>query len=202
MSEIVKLQVGERQFTTNKDTLIDRSKYFAALFNWPSKEPPEDTVFVDRDGDMFEYVLRYLRTSVFPLFYDQINGYDHPKYQMLLAEAQYFQIAKLEEFIDSRAYTKVLKIEHRAEILEPYQANATHEANFKFKYFPTWYTKKIYVCPRGIFIHRGNLNACGRECAKARGDGDIEYEEEQTLRLVELRSELLFDSSVLMDQAE
>lgn len=36
-------------------------------------------------------------------------------------------------------------------------------------------TKKVYVCPHGIYVHRGNTGACGRLCRKTQSDAEDEY---------------------------
>lgn len=202
VGELVKLQIGERHFTTTKDTLTDGSDYFAALFTWPNHKQPDGTVFVDRDGDLFMHILCYLRTKVYPFFYNQSNGYDYAKYQLLLAEAKYFQVSKLESFIDTRAYLKVIKIERSVRSLDQTDCEEglkTSGPDTKVDYVPTWDTEKVYVCPRGITIHRGSPQRCGRQCLNARGDGEAVYEDEGVLKLVEFQSQVLFDSSVLTD---
>ena len=200
-NEIIKLQVGERHFTTNNDTLTDGSDYFAVLFTWKNYKQPDGSIFVDRDGNMFEHILCYLRTKVFPFFYSQSSGYDHAKYQLLLAEAKYFQISSLKEFINTQSYAKAIKIERSVQTLDTADNmhSETSGIDTKVHYVPTWETEKVYVCPRGISVHRGSSWRCGRQCLNARGDGEVEHEEEQVLKLVEIRTKLLFDASVLKD---
>lgn len=41
-----------------------------------------------------------------------------------------------------------------------------------------------YVCPRGICAHRGQPEACGRQCMKAQGDADAVYDEASVLRVL------------------
>lgn len=47
------------------------------------------------------------------------------------------------------------------------------------KHYPEWGTKKVYVCPWGIYVYRG---ACDRQCIKARGDADAVYDKEPVSR--------------------
>lgn len=37
-------------------------------------------------------------------------------------------------------------------------------------------TEKVYMCPRGIWLHRGNPQKCGRQCNTAQEDKRVEYE--------------------------
>ncbi|KAI9000062.1 BTB/POZ protein [Gaertneriomyces semiglobifer] len=115
MPEIVKLQVGEQRFTTTKDTLRSRSAYFDALFSGRFREPDllDGHIFVDRNGDLFHYILEYFRTGDVPVLYDAVKGFDHLTYKRLLAEARFFQIRDLEDIILSKAYTKEVLVKRR-----------------------------------------------------------------------------------------
>ena len=42
------------------------------------------------------------RPEVFPLFYSVMNGFDYDLYNRLQAEALYFQIKKLSEWIEAK----------------------------------------------------------------------------------------------------
>ena len=196
----LKLQVGERRFTTNEQTLVDGSSYFEALLSgsWKDEKQEDGSLFVDRDGDIFAYILGFLRSSKFPLFYDDVAGFDHDKYVQLLEEARYFGIDKLVEWIKIRQYEKVIKVQRRAISSEDVEEmNDTVHADHKFEYFPNWETRKVYVCPRGIGKHRGQPGYCGRQCRNAQNDDGPEYEEEGQLMMVEIRSEKIFNRAVL-----
>jgi hypothetical protein len=66
----VKLNVGGIYFETTIETLTKYSEgrisYFKSLFSrqWQlEKDPKDDSIFIDRDGDLFGYILQYLRTG-------------------------------------------------------------------------------------------------------------------------------------------
>jgi hypothetical protein len=59
LEEIVKLNVGEKQFVCKRSTLIN-CPYFSSSFK-NFVESKCDTLFIDRDGEAFYYILRYLR---------------------------------------------------------------------------------------------------------------------------------------------
>ena len=66
----VKLNVGGEFFETTIETLTEYSEgttsYFKALFSrqWElEKDPKDESIFIDRDGCLFGYILQYLRTG-------------------------------------------------------------------------------------------------------------------------------------------
>ncbi|KAB5578302.1 hypothetical protein GE09DRAFT_1052363 [Coniochaeta sp. 2T2.1] len=120
---------------------------------------------------LFDHILRYLRRGVLPIFFDQARGHDYALYLSLLEEARYFGIFRLEEWLANKRYLNVFEIKRTLEIrgddlplkvLEGHDETLT--TNVVVKYHSWWGTKKIYVCPRGIPVHRGRPEACGKQC--------------------------------------
>ncbi|KAI0397650.1 hypothetical protein F5Y17DRAFT_414071 [Xylariaceae sp. FL0594] len=73
MAEIIKLQVGEKLFTTTRDVLVGGSTYFNALLSerWNQKQKgPQEPYFIDSDPKLFREVLLYLRSGNFPAYFD------------------------------------------------------------------------------------------------------------------------------------
>ena len=72
----LKLQVGEKVFTVRPETLVAESGHFRELFSRAVRNPLEESngnqgnleLFEDRDGEIFEHILRYIRNKAFPLF--------------------------------------------------------------------------------------------------------------------------------------
>jgi hypothetical protein len=59
--------------------------------------------FLDADPNLFEHLLRFMRRpEVFPLFYNHAAGFDYDLYNRLQAEAEYFQIDALYEWIKAK----------------------------------------------------------------------------------------------------
>jgi hypothetical protein len=56
-------------------------------------------------------------------------------------------------------------------------------------------TRKIYICPRKIHVHRGDPSRCGMACDKARGEKD-EYEAEPYLEMVSVKKEIEFVGTI------
>src|SRR4051812_48134438 len=80
----VRLKVGGRRFVTTRETLTEESAFFASLLSgrWDNALP-DGSYFINADPALFEHILRYLRRSVFPLFFDAENGHDHHLYLSL-----------------------------------------------------------------------------------------------------------------------
>ncbi|KAL1647169.1 hypothetical protein SLS58_002940 [Diplodia intermedia] len=115
----VNIQIGERRFTTTRDTLVGGSDYFAARFsgNWNDAEP-DGSYFVDGDPDLFVHILRFLRSGTFPLFYDKHRGHDYSLYAALLAQAQYFQIPPLVDWLRERKYLGRVMTDRKASLVD------------------------------------------------------------------------------------
>ena len=63
--------------------------------------------------------------------------------------------------------------------------------------YPKWGINKIYVCPRGITVHRGWPAACGRQCHNARDGGEYQYDEEPVVKLFVVHKEVRFNGDML-----
>lgn len=105
-SERVTLLIGETTFTTTRTTLVP-SAVLTRLTTLHS--PDEGSYFVDADPGLFSHILRYLRTGMYPLFYDSTNGHDEPQYLALLNQARFYEIGKLEDWLTSKEYLNVVQ---------------------------------------------------------------------------------------------
>ena len=199
------LQIGEHRFTTTESTLREGSTYFESLFSgsWQEAEKEADgSLFIDRDGGIFAYILGFLRSGKYPFFYDDAGGeFDHDKYVSLLVEAEYFGIDKLPEWIRERGYEKVVEVRRLGSLGVGMDGlsdiNGSIKTGDKYEYFPEWETRKVYVCPRNVDEHRGKPGFCGRQCRKALGDEEPEYVDERELMMVEIRTYKTFNMALL-----
>ena len=197
----ITLRVGERVFTTTRNTLMEESGFFASLLSERWDNGREDSsYFVDADGSLFEHILRYLRRGVLPVFYDKSKGHDHALYLALLEEARYFQIMRLIDWLEKRHYYQALKIERTADVVDGIETLCeTRSTEFDVEYYPAWKAKQVYLCPRGIFAHRGDPQACGKACRKVQGDADDAYEEEHILQVVVIRKRTVLNNQACLD---
>lgn len=144
----------------------------------------DGSYFIDADSTLFEHILRYLWRRVFPIFYDIDKGYDHALYLALLEEARYFQIAQLQEWLENKRYLYALTVECSIEEVEGTLCPTTLSTDTGVEYCPGWGSRKVYVCPRGIYVQRGQPGAYGRQCMKAQGDADAVYDKASVLRVL------------------
>ena len=204
----ITLQVGDRRFTVNVKTLTEGSQYFSAAFSgrWSLEKQPDGSYFIDQDGEVFEHILRYLRSNstgdpVYPFFYNQAKGFDYATYQHILAQARYFDIPPLLEWIEGQKYLKAVQIERSTNILHRAEdASTTHYANVRLECYPIRRTKKVYVCPRGIDGHRGHQERCGRQCENAQPPDGKLYADEEVITFLEVQSKTVFKQSTLTDE--
>lgn len=199
----IRLQVGERQFTTTTDTLTGESGFFASLLSGRWDNALDDgSYFIDADPTLFEHILCYLRRGVFPLFFDMAKGHDYHLYLSLLQEARYFQIPRLQDWLEKKRYFEAVKV---TTIVEEHDED--HASRWEFsvlpagtmlEYHPRWTTKMVYICPRGIPEHKGVQEACGRRCRSARGENDVRFEEVPTVRMLVIKREVALMPDVCM----
>jgi hypothetical protein len=91
---VVKLNVGGKLFTTTKESLIgtgsDTGSLLARMFDDDQdlgKETVDGGIFFDRDGDLFIYILAYLRDGE-----KQVACTPEEKLDSLKIEASFFQL--------------------------------------------------------------------------------------------------------------
>ena len=224
--------MGERAFTTTPDTL-SKSGFLTAMLSgsWEGDLLDNGSYFIDADPDIFEYVLRYLRHGLFPLFYDKSKGHDYHRYLAVLErklielcftpaggrpivsirrfqwsltslslESRYLQINALERWIREKTYLKAVRTFHRASVMEDIEnISRPHGVEVDVKYYPAWKEERVYICPRGISLHRGNPRACGRLCRNAQGDTEPEFVDESVLKVTVIEEETVFDATICMD---
>jgi len=195
----IRLQVGGRHFTTTKDTLTE-SGFFTSLLSGRWDSALEDgSYFIDADPTLFEHILRYLRRGVFPLFFDITNGHDYYLYLSLLEEARYFQIPRLEDWLEKKRYLEAVQVTSSSEQYDHGEIDwqrSVVPAGTTLEYHPFWGTKMVYICPRFIPQHRGKPEACGRRCGAAQGDDDDTFEQEPSVRMLVIKRVVTFRSEV------
>ena len=113
------LDVGGEKFTTSVETLTrEKDTFFAALFSkqWEIERDPDDkSIFIDRNGKIFTYILEYLRTNVVPSNVMKDEALLHS----LLIEAEYFRLHTLIGLLLFPDET-LLQLEHKKKLNEFY----------------------------------------------------------------------------------
>ncbi|KAK3062716.1 hypothetical protein LTS18_003500 [Coniosporium uncinatum] len=182
--KLITLNVSGRRFVTLKETLTSGSDWFKNRLSGRWNDALADrSYFVDADSNLFAYILQYLRRGIAPLSYKQVGGHDYGMYAALLDEAKYFQITGLIDWLEKKKYHDAVVVNTSSQEVEGVSDIGRNTSSAQsLKFFPSRVVKETYVCPRDIYIHRGDPARCGRACARAEvsrvGDG---YEDEEVL---------------------
>ena len=195
---IITLDIAGRLFKVSTDTLIAESGLFqrqlSAHYNWTPQR--DGTYFLDVDPDLFAHLLAFMRRSTnFPLFWTKDQGFDYSLYQRLQAEAEYFQMDSLYNWIKDKRYLEAITIRtykpEKRDLKDITHERINGNMSEDWSYIPR--VHKTYVCPREIRCHYGNRDACGRACREYQGDADTDYDEEEYVEVVSVRREIVFD---------
>ncbi len=114
------LDVGGEKFTTSVDTLTRvKGTFFTALFSKQvelERDPDDKSIFIDRNGKIFTYILEYLRTDMVP------NNVwkDEALLHGLLIEAEYFRLHILSGLLGNFPNGTLLQPEHKKKVNEFY----------------------------------------------------------------------------------
>lgn len=176
---LIYLSVRGQTFVTVAETLQE-SEYLQRL----TSQSIDKRCFVDADPELFKHILRYLRDGQYPLFYETNSGFDYGKYHDLLLESKQLKIQKLVDWIEQEKFKEVVKVSFQTykmmDVVDSFYMNEyMQELNQKYIQEPCSVqlvasTKRRYVCPREIPVHR-ELSDCGRKCLKARIGTSPEY---------------------------
>ncbi|RIA92087.1 BTB/POZ protein [Glomus cerebriforme] len=93
MNSIVTLNVGGVLYTTTKNTLLKQESFFSGLFsgNFSTTLDDKNNIFIDRNGELFKYVLEFLRNNTLP----KRILIDKALLEDLLQEAEFYCIEDL-----------------------------------------------------------------------------------------------------------
>lgn len=125
--ERIILQIGEKTYHTTRATIAE-SPILTNLVSIGTRNggsggeeeeeeeagPGHGPYFLDADPDAFDHILRHLRTGVYPVFHDALNGHDFPRYRQLLHAARFYQLARLAAWLESESYLGAVSTRTRA----------------------------------------------------------------------------------------
>jgi hypothetical protein len=114
----ITLDVGGRKFHTRKSTLAE-APYFQNIFTggWAIELLPDGSLPIDADPEIFALLFEYIRRpTVFPLLWTREKGFDYTTYNKLMAEADFFGLLELKEWIQERHFLKAVKTDLKMEI--------------------------------------------------------------------------------------
>jgi hypothetical protein len=78
---------------------------------------PDGSFFIDADVDVYRIILNYMRRpTVYPLLWTREKGFDHAMYSRVMAEADFFMLVDLRDWIMKREYMGAVIVTHKTEI--------------------------------------------------------------------------------------
>ncbi|KAI9892622.1 MAG: hypothetical protein M1814_001315 [Vezdaea aestivalis] len=175
---MITLQMGDKIFRTLESTLIEESHFFRSLLSgrWTTPKTPSNALLIDGDPEIFNYILRYLRRGTYPILYDQTRGFDYGLYRAILDEAKYFGVEKLCDWIQSKKFESAVKITYSWQTYEATSGNIDGNGSEPKTFQQTQMSRRVYQCPRGIAVHHGDPQRCGRVCNNTRETLGDSYE--------------------------
>jgi hypothetical protein len=57
-------------------------------------------------------------------------------------------------------------------------------------------TRKVYLCPRQIAVHKGHPQMCGGACHRRQAENVVEYENQACLLVVSVEKDIVFDDKL------
>ncbi|CAE7261993.1 KCTD16 [Symbiodinium necroappetens] len=105
---VVKLNVGGRHYVAAASTLTSQGGMLAAMLQGPfsSSELVDDAFFIDRDGEMFRYIMEYLRCGTVEVPWTMPKGI----LKQLEREADFFALPGLVHHVRARLVEKHVKV--------------------------------------------------------------------------------------------
>lgn len=205
----ITLRLDEKLFYTTKKTLVQESGYFSALLSGRWKDTTRYGVLhVNADADIFKHTLRFLRSNVFPVFYDGKKCFDHQLYSLLLQQAEYFVIDRLREWILEARYVQAVKIVRSIKVSESRKfgnpilqkfRKFDYTGDMKLEQFAFSTTRKFRTCPEeypcGSDGPPDPGTYCYEICDKIPQDGH-DYVEYNVINLVEICTKTVFDYGI------
>jgi hypothetical protein len=118
---IVTLNVSGHIYKTRPSTLSTSPYFTALLARWDSGADLQDdgSYFIDADPDTFEHILAFMRRpSKFPLYWTHEHGFDYVLYNKVEAEADFFLLHGLRDWISKKRYEEAVKTIVEVRVLE------------------------------------------------------------------------------------
>ncbi|KAL1799002.1 hypothetical protein ACET3X_003039 [Alternaria dauci] len=118
------LDVSGRKFRTSK-SVLSVSPYFESLLTrWEdcADLQADGSYYIDADAATFEHILNFMRRpSRFPLYWTKEDGFDLALYCRVEAEADYFLLKGLRDWINQAQYLQAVTTTSRTYLARAYQ---------------------------------------------------------------------------------
>lgn len=160
----VVLDVGGDKYSTSVETLTrENNSFFTAMFSrqWElERDPVDKSIFIDRDGKIFTYILEYLRTEVVS---KEVMANETLR-QRLILETRYFHLYSLLEILtepERKEAERIKNLFSDGTLLSEEQRKTIHE------FVGTTYTKSelLYKASRDGFDANAFHTKCNNQGA-------------------------------------
>ncbi|KAL5438306.1 hypothetical protein PMIN06_010285 [Paraphaeosphaeria minitans] len=216
----VTIKTPQRPFVTDPHKWLGESDYFNNLFSgkWNDKEE-DGSYFIERDANIFEHILNYLRTGVLPVFYDMKAGHNFALYQALLEQSMYFAIDRLKKWLCERKYLDAVKTHYAATetqdrgtyrkhtssgpdgrtfMVEDRFTEIAASSNMEITMVPITRQTNVFYCPDGKH-GRSNEDYCRSCIDRVRVSVGGGWRNEDELRWCIVRKEVVFDHDLCVN---
>ena len=98
LANTVKLNIGGYKYEALKETLTKNESFFSLMINSPisSKTDSDGYIYIEQDGEVFKYILEYLKTG-------EITFYNHEEklnfIKKISKENEFYQIPDIEDYV-------------------------------------------------------------------------------------------------------
>ncbi|KAL9626009.1 MAG: hypothetical protein Q9204_007657 [Flavoplaca sp. TL-2023a] len=186
------LEVGEQRFKVSKDTLSGSPMLATKVSErWAADKQADGSYFIDANAKIFQYVLDFLRHGVYPLCYDKAKGHDFATYALIQKQADYFGVQKLVTWLRKELYLQGITITVTARIAEDIdKIEGRNISSDKISHYPTLDDCQEICVPTWP-------QRCGKDCKRAQGDAEDEYEDVNVLSTLVVTERTLFNRGVL-----
>ncbi|KAH7061771.1 hypothetical protein BKA63DRAFT_194520 [Paraphoma chrysanthemicola] len=200
---LVVLDVSGRKYQTLKITL-QASPYFQNLLaRWDDcgDRQEDGSYFIDADSDAFQHILQFMRRpSKFPLFWTKETSFDYALYNKLEAEADYFLLHDLRDWIKNKRYLDAVKTVLEVKVLCEYEL---HDCRNKRRcdvdteiqsYYGSYSGQKRFRNSCATHNDNGNIRGCSSCEELMRAFGPHYDDPPNTLTLVTKKT--VFDETI------
>jgi hypothetical protein len=159
------VEVGGQDFHVCSD-IFEESAWFSKAIRRASFSGAAPRVRIENDPELFGEVLRYLRTGMFPLYWDRVNGFDYRRYAEMEMQAKMYQLPVLLQWIRDRRYldvvtTEVVMKETRIRKgAEHYQRHVLLGNEEETVDSVIAGVEEVWMCPASIEAHEGDSTLC------------------------------------------
>jgi hypothetical protein len=198
---LVTLNVSGRIYKTRPSTLSTSPYFTALLARWDSGADLQDdgSYFIDADSDVFEHVLAFMRRpSKFPLYWTHEHGFDYVLYNKVEAEADFFLLHGLRDWISKKRYEEAVKTIVEVRVLEEYHKRVLDDGKSLGDLVEVYSFLGSYSGERQIHLacctHKRVFRGDCKFCEKSAGATPQSDEPDKKLTLV--IKKIVFDETV------